>query len=519
MDQDTSNTQQEYLTYLSYEMRMPLDSIMGLAELSKIRIDDKEQVKENLDRILALGEHLQRLFEDIQEVKRIMLGQIRIQEKRFSIAELVHNMFSIVHASVTKKEITFRVDCQKLENEFVIGDGLRLNSILSSLIGNSIRNTPIGGRIDVFISQHESNDKDKGIFQFDITDTGGGISPELVEKMMEPEWRTSDEISTNLEAVDMSLYVARLLTEFMGGNIKVLDSDSGAKIRISLPLKISQDDSHNSLVQTVKGRRAIIVDPDSRSASRIDRLLSKLGFECIKASEAREALLEIERAYARREVYDLVVVDWLLPDMACHDFLEKIDYIHRGQNPKCIVIGYNTDSVKDSLLLLGEAINVLEKPVFLSNFITSLGVLYGAEELRNRGREGYSFRGKRVLLVDDYELTLKVFTELLENVDVKVEQAKSGGEAIKKVYNSKEGYYDMIFMDIQMPKMDGYEATDKIRNMDREDVKNIPIFAMTANALDRDIELAKEHKMNGHIAKPVNMHKVYDIMGKCFSGR
>ena len=122
MDQDTSNTQQEYLTYLSYEMRMPLDSIMGLAELSKIRIDDKEQVKENLDRILALGEHLQRLFEDIQEVKRIMLGQIRIQEKRFSIAELVHNMFSIVHASVTKKEITFRVDCQELENEFVIGD-------------------------------------------------------------------------------------------------------------------------------------------------------------------------------------------------------------------------------------------------------------------------------------------------------------------------------------------------------------------------------------------------------------
>ena len=424
---------------------------------------------------------------------------------------------AIFHSQIEAKNLDLSVNILKMEHENVAGDEQRLQQIFMNIMGNAIKFTPEGGKITVNIKEMPSDIPGTGCYEFTFEDTGIGMEQDYIEIIFDPFSRASNSSSSKIEGTGLGLTIAVNIARMMNGDIKVESVlGKGSKFTVTVQLKI------NALTPTdidnFAALSVLVVDDEEFACESACETLRSLNIDAEYVLDGDRAVKRITEAKDTVKDFSVVILDWKMPKK---DGIETAKDIRRtvGDDiPIIILSAYDWSHIGKDAMDAG--VNAfIEKPLFKSRLTQTLKSVLGDNDKKKEATAIESFQqqdfsGNRVLLVEDVELNIEVATEILNIVGIRVEQAMNGQLAVNKVMEHEAGYFDLIFMDIQMPVMDGYEAAKQIRSADRDDLKKIPIVAMTADAFADDVRKSREAGMNDHIAKPIDVQKLMHILQK-----
>ncbi len=513
-----SAAKSQFLAQMSHEIRTPMNAIIGLTSIARTETDQPERVKDDLDKIEGSSKLLLSIINDVLDMSAIEGGKLKIDKAPFNFKQLLTNITTVFYQQTKLKGIRLEVRMNGVTEEMVIGDELRINQILMNLLSNAIKFTPAGGEIDLMVLQ-ASHSRDKVQMRFSVSDTGCGMSEEMMGRLFRPFEQESAATARKHGGSGLGLSITKNLAQMMGGSISVQSTvGKGSVFTVDIPFGAYGE---NRSVDTTgfADIRMLVVDDDEESCEYSGILLERLGvrYDYVTTGEAAlEALGEAEDA---KDPYRLCLIDWKMPDMDGVEVTEKIREIFGEDTIVIIVSAYDLNEVESSAKAAG-ANYFIPKPLFQSTLFNALMRISGGDYTRIDAKEekgDYNFSGKHVLIAEDVALNLEVAIKLLRLVGINVTCAEDGHQAIEMFQKSAEGEYDCILMDINMPVMDGYEATKLIRSMNRPDAKTIPIYAMTANAFSEDVTAAINAGMNGHIAKPIETKLLYKTLKTAFS--
>lgn len=496
----------DFLANMSYGLRTPLNTIAGLTEIALSNFKDEDKVADCLEKISVSSKYLLRMLNDILDISHMENGQLIMRRKAFSISDMVENLVTVIQSKIARKDIRFTVEYESVKNDLVVGDDLRVSQLCMHILENAVKFTPMGGKVSLYIREITKEQGMRALYEFVIQDNGIGMSEEFLEHIYDPFSRGNRKEGHDAEGAGLGMTVAKNLVDLMGGDISI-ESALGEGTTYTIHLDFIRQNRGMDLAfpEELQQGRVLVYTRELKTCEAIAYRLVNAGIRAEYVTVEEKALLRIEDGWQQQDVFSLLIVEeeqW----EGITEKIEKTAEVMKADLPRVILLGsedYKTDTEKWK-------ITICQKPVFRSQLVAALNRLYEKESVQNEYE--YDFSGKRVLVVDDYEMNRLVTMEILKPYGILAEEAADGQEAIQKVYESPEHYYDLIFMDIQMPLENGYEATDEIRQMQREDVKTMPIVAMTANAFEEDKELARQHGMTSHISKPLNVKQVLETM-------
>ncbi len=504
-----------FLSNMSHDIRTPMNAIIGFATIAVSHMDNMEQVRDCLRKILSSSNHLLSLINDILDMSRIESGKLQIVNQECNIPELMHNLVNIIQPQVKAKQLELRIDAFHVENEDVITDALKLNQILVNLIGNAVKYTPAGGMIRFELGQKASARHGYGTYEFVIEDNGIGMTPEFLEHIFEPFEREASTTKTGIQGTGLGMTITKNIVDMMGGQIHVESAvGRGSKFTVTLSLKLQNLEKEMEQIKELEGFRVLVVDDNCDICEGVDRMLRQIGMHPEWTVSGREAVYRAKSARDQGNPYHTFIIDWQMPEMSGVETARKIRHAVGDEASIIFLTAYDWSDIEEEAREAGVDA-FCAKPVFLSDLRTTL---LAANHLLEQ-EEGTAswmmqdFQGKRVLLVDDIELNREIAVEILSEVGILVDTAPDGTDAVAIMKEAEENCYDAILMDVQMPIMNGYEATRTIRSLPRNDVKTMPIIAMTANALEEDKEAALKNGMDAHIAKPFNIDEFMSILG------
>lgn len=509
---ETANrAKSDFLSSMSHDIRTPMNAILGMTAIALLHIDDKERVVDALNKISLSGKHLLGLINSVLDMSKIESGKISLTEEEFNLSDSVEKLLTLFHTQLLAKNLGLKANIAVIEHENVIGDDQRLQQIFVNIMGNAIKFTPEGGTITLNIREKKSEISGHGCYEFIFEDTGIGMEKEFVERIFEPFSRAADSRTTRIEGTGLGMSIAVNIARMMGGDIQVeSELGKGSKFIVTVYLKINhitQEDLQKFAMLPV-----LVVDDEETACENACEILSSLDMYAEYVLNGDDAVARLKEAHQENADFSVVILDWQMPEKDGVETAREIRKVLGAEIPIIILSAYDWSEIEQEATLAG--VNAfLEKPLFKSRLIHVLKEVLGVHGEERKISELESFRecdyvGKRVLLVEDNELNIEVAGELLDMIGLKVDMAHNGKEAVEKVSEQPAGYYDMIFMDIQMPVMNGYEATAAIRSMERQDLKEIPIVAMTADAFADDVKKSIKAGMNGHIAKPIDIAKL-----------
>ena len=501
-----------FLNNMSHDIRTPMNAIIGFTTLAKTHIDNKERVIDYLEKITQSSNHLLSLINDVLDMSRIESGKVNIEEKEENLADILHSIRNIIQADINAKQMEFVIDTVNVTDENIYCDKLRLNQILINLISNAIKFTEPGGTISVRVTQKEVLKNGNGIYEFRVKDNGIGISEEFLKEIFEPFARERNSTVSGIQGTGLGMAITKNIVDMMGGDIKV-DSKvgEGTEFIVTLEFKLQEEHKEIEVIKELQGLHALVVDDDMNSCQSISHMLRQLGLKSDWTMYGKEAVVRATEAKQMKEQYQVYMIDWLMPDMNGIETTRRIRKIV-GKNPIIIMLSaYDWGEIEADAREAGVT-EFISKPLFPSDLRKVLLKASGHEEEKNSEKEKINFAGKRILLVEDNMMNREIATEYLQDFGFLVENAENGKDACDKLENCEPGYFDLVLMDIQMPIMNGYEATKTIRAFKNKDIANIPILAMTANAFEEDKKAAKEAGMNGHIAKPIDIEKLVEAL-------
>lgn len=505
--QHANKAKSTFLSNMSHDIRTPMNAIIGFTTIAVSHIDNKEQVKECLQKVLSSSNHLLSLINDILDMSRIESGKVQIKEQECNISELMHNLVNIIQPQVKAKQLELFIDTFEVANEDVIADALKLNQVFINLLSNAVKYTPAGGTITFRIMQKTTFRHGYGDYVFIIKDNGIGMSKEFVEHIFEPFERETTVTQNGIQGTGLGMAITRNIVEMMNGTISVeSEVGTGSTFTVELGLKLQDTEKNAAQIKELEGLRALVVDDDFNTCDSVSKMLKQIGMRSEWTTSGREAVYRAKSAYEEGDAYHTYIIDWQMPETSGVETARRIRNSVGGDVPIIILTAYDWSDIEEDAKAAGVTA-FCAKPLFMSDLKS---VLLAANNLIEKEEEiaewtKADFGGKRVLLVEDIELNREIAEVILTEAGFKVETAPDGTDAVSMVKDSEEYYYDVVLMDIQMPIMDGYEATRTIRNLPRKDVKDLPIIAMTANALEEDKEAALKNGMNAHIAKPLDM--------------
>ncbi len=510
-----------FLSNMSHDIRTPMNAIIGFATIAVSHMDNMEQVKDCLRKILSSSNHLLSLINDILDMSRIESGKLQIVDQECNIPELMHNLVNIIQPQVKAKQLELRIDAFDVEDEDVITDALKLNQILVNLIGNAVKYTPAGGMVSFQLRQKASVRHGYGEYEFVIEDNGIGMTPEFLEHIFEPFEREASTTKTGIQGTGLGMAITKNIVDMMGGRISVDSAlGRGSKFTVALSLKLQNLEKEMEQVKELEGFRVLVVDDDCDVCEGVDRMLRQIGMRPEWTVSGREALYRAKSARDQGDPYHTFIIDWQMPETSGVETARKIRHAVGDEASIIFLTAYDWSDIEEEAREAGVDA-FCAKPIFLSDLRTTLlqanHLLEQEEEIASWTKN--DFQGKRVLLVDDIELNREIAVEILSEVGILVDTAPDGTDAVAIMKDAEENYYDAILMDVQMPIMNGYEATRTIRSLPRGDVKVMPIIAMTANALEEDKEAALKNGMDSHIAKPFNIDEFLSILGGFLEGR
>lgn len=512
--QHANRAKTTFLSNMSHDIRTPMNAIIGFATIAISHIDNKERVRDCLQKVLSSSNHLLSLINDILDMSRIESGKVQINEKECNVSELMHNLVNIIQPQVKAKQLELFIDTFEVVNEDVIADSLKLNQVFINLLSNAVKYTPAGGTIAFRIMQKTTFRHGYGDYIFTVRDTGIGMSPEFVDHIFEPFERESSTTRSGIEGTGLGMAITKNIVEMMNGTISV-DSQigKGSEFKVELSLKLQDVEKNAEQIKELEGLRALVVDDDFNTCDSVSKMLKQIGMRAEWTTSGREAVYRAKGAYEEGDSYHTYIVDWQMPETSGVETARRIRSVVGGDAPIIILTAYDWSDIEEEAKDAGVTA-FCAKPLFMSDLKSAL---LSANNLLEKEEEAAAwtladFGGKRILLVEDIELNREIAEVILTEAGFIVECAPDGTDAVAMVKESEEYYYDAILMDVQMPIMNGYEATRTIRNLKRKDVGTLPIIAMTANALEEDKEAALKNGMNAHIAKPLDMEVFMEVL-------
>ncbi len=518
--QHANKAKSTFLSNMSHDIRTPMNAIIGFTTIAVSHIDNKDQVRECLQKVLSSSNHLLSLINDILDMSRIESGRVQIKEQECNISEIMHNLVNIIQPQVKAKQLELFIDTFEVVNEDVIADALKLNQVFINLLSNAVKYTPAGGTVTFRIMQKTTFRHGYGDYIFTIKDNGIGMSPEFVEHIFEPFERETTVTQSGIQGTGLGMAITKNIIEMMSGTIKVeSEMGKGSTFTVELSLKLQDVEKNAEQIKELHGLRALVVDDDFNICDSVSKMLKQLGMRAEWTTSGREAAYRAKIAYEEGDSYHTYIIDWQMPETSGIETARKIRNAVGEEAPIIILTAYDWTDIEEDARAAGVTA-FCAKPLFMSDLKSALlaaNDLIGSEEKKAAWTLA-DFTGKRVLLVEDIELNREIAEVILLEAGFEVETAPDGTDAVEMVKKSDEYYYDAILMDVQMPIMDGYEATRTIRAMRREDVKTLPIIAMTANALEEDKEAALKNGMNAHIAKPLDMDVFIGVLSQFLKG-
>lgn len=518
--QSANRAKSTFLSNMSHDIRTPMNAIIGFATLLSANTGDEEKVKSYVTKILSSSNHLLSLINDVLDMSRIESGKIHLEETEVNLSDTLHDLKTIISGQIFAKQLELYMDTLDVVNENVYCDKVRLNQVLLNLLSNAVKFTPPGGTVSVRVTQLESNFEETGLYEFRIKDTGIGMSREFAERIFNPFERERNSTVSKIQGTGLGMSIAKNIIDMMGGTIEVFtEKEKGTEFVIRLELRLQKECVADVRIKELEGLKALVVDDDFDTCDSVTRMLLRVGMRSEWTLSGKEAVLRAKQALTIGDAFRAYIIDWRLPDMNGIEVTRQIRSL--GDNtPIIILTAYDWTDIEVEARAAGVTA-FCAKPMFMSDLretlMNAIGEKESAEEIRTDRADIENFIGKRLLLVEDNELNREIAFEILNEYGFIVDIAENGKVAVDTIAASEHGYYSLVLMDIQMPVMNGYEATRNIRVLEDSILAAVPIVAMTANAFDEDRKAAADCGMNGFISKPINMKEVIEALHSVLS--
>ena len=495
-----------FLSNMSHDIRTPMNAIIGFTTLALSNIDDTDRVKDYLGKTLASSNHLLSLINDVLDMSRIESGKIHLEEVEVNLSDVLHDLKTIVSGQIYAKQLELYMDVMDVTDEDVYCDKTRLNQILLNLLSNAIKFTPAGGTVSVRVRQLAGKVRGCGQYEFRIKDNGIGMSQEFAQKIFEPFERERTSTVSRIQGTGLGMAITKNIVDMMGGTIEVQTAQGkGTEFTVCVPMRAQTEQRPVEKITELEGLKALVVDDDFNTCDSVTKMLVKVGMRAEWTLSGKEAVLRARQSIEMSDAYHAYIIDWRLPDMNGIEVTRQIRSLH-DDTPIIILTAYDWSDIEVEAKAAGVTA-FCAKPMFMSDLretlMSALGQKPADAVQRLLPEKNADFKGKHILLVEDNELNREIAQEILREYGFLVDSAENGAVAVEKVSTAAPGSYDLVLMDVQMPIMDGYTATRKIRALDDPARAKLPILAMTANAFDEDRRNALESGMNGFLSKPI----------------
>ena len=512
--ENASRAKTEFLSNMSHDIRTPMNAIVGLTAIAGANIESQEKVIECLGKITKSSRHLLGLINEVLDMARIESGKMSLTEEDFNLPELVDNLITMTKTSIDEHHHSFEVHIDHIEHEAVCGDSLRIQRVFVNLMSNAIKYTPDGGHIIFSIREKPNGFSELGCYEFTIEDDGIGMTPEFQKIMFDPFSRADDHRTTKVQGTGLGMAITRNIVHLMNGDIEVDSApNKGTKITVTVYLKLQESEKEQE--KELVDLPVLVVDDDRTCCESTVATLEDIGIDGEWVLTGTEAVERCRARHKNNSDYFAVILDWKMPGM---DGIETARNIRAcvGEDVTIIILtAFEFSEIEDEARSAG--VNAfIAKPLFRSRLTATLRQFVSGKKEKNvrnclEDFANADYSGKRILLVEDNELNREIAIEIMGMTGAEIDVAENGKIAVDKIADAPENWYDLVFMDIQMPIMNGYEATAAIRSLSGAR-GHVPIIAMTANAFAEDVQLAKNTGMNEHMAKPLDMHKLNEIL-------
>ncbi len=509
-----SKAKSVFLSNMSHDIRTPMNAIVGFTNLAITHIDHTEQVAEYLQKIKTSGNHLLSLINDILDMSHIESGKIHLDEKPCSLPDILHGLRNILQADIHAKQLELQFDTVDVWDEDIFCDQLRLNQVLLNLLSNAVKYTSAGGSVSMRITEKPGAPEGYANYEFCIKDNGIGMSEEFVEHIFEPFERERNSTISKIQGTGLGMAITKNIVDMMNGTISVQSEQGvGTEFTVSFTFRLNSNIKEPLVIPELRHCKALVVDDDFNTCDSVSYMLGQLGMRAEWTLSGKEAVLRTHQAVMRNTDYSVYIIDWLLPDMNGVEVTRRIRKEINSSAPIIILTAYDWADIETEAKEAGVTA-FCSKPLFLSELSSCLqSVMRPETKGQADSTENYAVHHTgRILLAEDVEMNQEIAVAILENAGFTVDVADNGQIAADMVKQSEPGYYQAVLMDVQMPVMNGYEATQEIRNLKDSRLASIPIIAMTANAFTEDREAALKSGMNGHIAKPIDVQLLFETL-------
>lgn len=515
MAKSASRAKTTFLNNMSHDIRTPMNAIIGYTRLAKAHLDNSDQIKDYLGKIAQSSDHLLSLINDVLDMSRIESGKMNLNEKSENLSNIIHMLKDIVQADIRSRRIEFFVDSADVSDEEVVCDKLRLNQVLLNVLSNAIKYTPAGGTVSMRIMQLGVTDTGYGKYEFRVKDSGIGMNAEFLKTIYDPFTRVTSSTVSGIQGTGLGMAITKNIVTMMGGEIQIQSEENvGTEVIITFDFKLGCQHKEPERIPEVEGMRCLVVDDDTNACRSIVKMLKDIGMHSEWCASGKEAVLRAEDSFQDNDLFGMFLIDWLMPDVNGIEVARRIRRMVGDEVPILILTAYDWSDIEEEAKNAGVS-GFVSKPLFFSDLRKIVSTYCCPhEEVPVKQEPEVSFVGKSILLVEDNELNCEISREVLEDFGIKVHMAEDGSVALNMMKKAKPGDYDLILMDVQMPIMDGFEATRKIRALPDKRIAEIPIIAMTANAFAEDCQAALDAGMNEHVTKPVDFDKLKVTLAK-----
>ena len=508
-----------FLSNMSHDIRTPMNAVIGFTTLAIANQDKPDKVKDYLSKILASGNHLLSLINDVLDMSRIESGRIHLDEQEANLSDIFHDLKTIISGQIHARQLELYMDIMDVTDEDVFCDKTRLNQVLLNLFSNAIKFTAPGGTITVRVAQLPGAPEGKGLYEIRVKDTGIGMSPEFARRIFEPFERERTSTVSRIQGTGLGMAISKNIIDMMGGEIAVTtEQDKGTEFVVRLTLKLQSERRRVEVIRELAGLKGLVVDDDFNTCDSVTRMLLQVGMRSEWTLSGKEAVLRARQSLEIGDPFQAYIIDWRLPDMNGIEVTRQIRRLG-DETPIIILTAYDWEEIEVEARAAGVTA-FCEKPMFMSDLRDTLLRALGRETEKTDALPGADgdedLAGKRILLVEDNDLNREIGCEILTEYGFAVDEAENGEEAVRKVSRSAPGQYDLVLMDIQMPIMDGCEAARRIRALENPALASLPIIAMTANAFEDDRRAAIDSGMNGFLSKPIDIAEVIETIRAVF---
>ena len=513
--EQANQAKSDFLARMSHDIRTPMNAIMGMATIAKAHVDERERILDCMEKINGASKLLLSLINEVLDMSKIESGRLILSEDEFNVGELLQDLVVMMQPEIKNKQQTLNIHVKNLRHENVKGDTQRIKQVLMNILSNAIKYTPENGRITIEIYEKDPHNG-IGNYQFVFEDNGRGMKPEFLDKIFEPFERASDDEIKRIQGTGLGMSISHKIIQMMGGDSKVeSEYGKGSRFTIDMPL-VCRDQKPDDKIE-VEGLEVLVVDDDKIACLNTSSCLREIGInsECVYSGS--EAIEKVRQHHLAEKEYFAVIIDLKMPQMNGIETPRQIRRFVGADVPIIILSAYDLEEYEAEAKEV-KANGFITKPLYKSKLLQVLRSFLDEgdqpEPIRPFKLSNVDYSGKRILLVEDNELNREIAVEIIGSTGITIDTAINGLDAVHKVAQSEEGFYQIILMDIQMPIMDGYEATRQIRSLQRRDIAHMPIIAMTANAFSEDVTNAIKAGMNYHLAKPIDIGALMGILSK-----